>query len=150
MNDVVNTLPNDKHNDKVNLLHESNKVTNVAINTPLGMTERESFSEIVQQGGGWGGILCSNSVDSLHKKSPSPRNNENNTSPITSHLSSPYLYKGIMEIPLLSYIDDLNKVSKCGIESLEDNLHITKKIEMKRLHFNVGDEKKRQSVKDYT
>ena len=48
-----------------------------------------------------------------------------------------------MEVPLLSYIDDLNKIAKCGLNALESNIFITKQIEMKRLQFNVGSTNKK-------
>ena len=151
MNDLVDTVPEAKANDKLSLLYKSNELTKVAINTPFGVTDRDEFRNLVQQGGGWGGILCSNTVDTLEKKSPS-NTKGNNCHPKPSTKSSPesyspnttkYLYKGIMPIPMLAYIDDINKVVKCGENSLESNTFITKQIEMKRLNFNVGNEKKK-------
>ena len=39
---------------------------------------------------------------------------------------------------MLSYIDDIENASKCGLNSLENNTIITKLVETKRLNFNVG------------
>ena len=69
LNDVTDSLPEAKINDKVALLYESNKKSRVAIKTPYGLTERTEIEEVVEQGGCFGCILCSNSIDKLGKKS---------------------------------------------------------------------------------
>ena len=112
-------------------MNKSNEETRVSVKTPFGPTKRETFERIVQQGGSWGGVLCTNSVDRTEKKS----------NKISKY--SNYVYKDSLEVPLLSYIDDLNKVTKCGINSLENNAVITKQIETKRLNFNVGNDTKK-------
>ena len=98
------------------------------------MTDRKDFKKIVQQGGGWGGILCSNTVDTLEKKSSSsltiPTSNSGTSSKSSSVKKDSYLYKGVMTIPVMSYIDDINKVEKCGIDSLQFNTFISKQIKM--------------------
>ena len=91
----------------------------MAINTPFGLTEREEYDELVQQGGSWGAICCSNSLDKLGRNS---YENEEN-------LDKLYKYKGLTPVPQMSYIDDLMEVSKCGIESLESNIKTTKQID---------------------
>ena len=70
MNDIFDTLllPEANMNDKLSLLYESNKDNLVAMNTAVGLTERVNIPNIVQQGGTWGSMLCSNSVDTLRKK----------------------------------------------------------------------------------
>ena len=65
------------------------------------MTSRENIPNIVQQGGTWGPILCSNSIDTLGKKCR--YRNENF-----------YLYKGVVKILPLAIVDDLNRIAKCG------------------------------------
>ena len=68
LNDIFDTVPDANKNDKLALLYESNKKNMVAVNTALGMTERVNMANIVQQGGTWGPVLCSNSIDTLGKK----------------------------------------------------------------------------------
>ena len=51
MNDIVDTLPKDKQNDKISLLYESNKSNLVAVKTASGLTERVNIPCLVQQGG---------------------------------------------------------------------------------------------------
>ena len=68
MNDIVDTLPKDKQNDKISLLYESNKSNLVAVKTASGLTERVNIPCLVQQGGTWGPMLCSNSIDTFGEK----------------------------------------------------------------------------------
>ena len=49
-------------------MYETNKDNLVAVKTPVGMTERINIEEIVQQGGTWGPILCSNHIDQIGKE----------------------------------------------------------------------------------
>ena len=51
MNDIVDTLPKNKQNDKISLLYESNKSNLVAVKTASGLTERVNIPCLVQQGG---------------------------------------------------------------------------------------------------
>ena len=55
----------------------------------------------------------------------------------------PYTYKEEVQIPLLSFIDDLLSISKCGIDAMENKTFVTTKVELKRLNFNVGSESKK-------
>ena len=68
MNDIVDTLPKDKQNDEISLLYESNKNNLVAVKTASGLTDRVNIPCLVQQGGIWGPMLCSNSIDTLGEK----------------------------------------------------------------------------------
>ena len=52
-----------------------------------------------------------------------------------------------MKVPILSYIDDISKVSKCGLESMANNSFITSQIEMKKMHLNVGSLRKKTKCK---
>ena len=92
------------------------------------MTTRENIPNIVQQGGTWGPILCSNSIDTLGKKCRDRKENF-------------YLYKGVVKILPLAMVDDLNGIAKCGIQSISLNTFLTTQIEMKKLRFHVPDEK---------
>ena len=115
LNDLTDNLPTEMKNDKLSLLHEANKVSNVSIKTPFGLTERKEYKEIVTQGGSWGPVLCSNSTDSLGKKS---LENEKNL----------YVYKKSTKIPSLLFVDDIGSASKCGLDSIENNIAITTQI----------------------
>ena len=54
MNDMYDILPGHKHDKKLALVYELNRRNLVAVNTPVGLTERIEIPDIVQQGGGWG------------------------------------------------------------------------------------------------
>ena len=65
LNDIFDTLPEDKQNDELSLLYESNRNTQMAVKTAVGMTDRVGIPDSVQQGGTWGSMLCSNSIDKM-------------------------------------------------------------------------------------
>ena len=65
---MFDNLPEENQNDKIGLLYESNKKNMVAVKTAVGLTKRVNMPNIVHQGGTWGPMLCSNSIDTLGKK----------------------------------------------------------------------------------
>ena len=73
---------------------------------------------IVQQGGTWGPLLCSNSVDTVGKKCRDRG----------EHF---YTYKKVTRVFPLAFVDDLNGIAKCGFESLALNTFLTTQIELK-------------------
>ena len=105
------------------MMYEGNRINRVAIKTPGGMTDRVTIERIVTQGGVTGPLCCSVQTDDIGKKSL--ENGE--------HL---YLYKGIVGIPTLAMVDDLAKVSECGVNSVKDNAYINAKIEQDKQSFN--------------
>ena len=98
----------------------------MAIKTAVGMTERVGIPDIVQQGGTWGSMLCSNSIDTIGKK-------------CRDRGVHCYYYKKRTRILPLGFVDDLNGVAKCGQESQDLNTFINTQIELKRLRFHVPD-----------
>ena len=128
LNDLYDSTSQHNHNDKMSLLYEANKVNMVAVKTAVGMTDRENIPTIVQQGGTWGPILCSNSLDGVGKKCRD----------MGKHC---YLYKNTARILPLAFVDDLNGISKCGNASLSLNGFINTQIELKKLRFHTADSK---------
>ena len=126
LNDLFDSTSEHYHNDKLTLLYESNKVNMVAVKTAVGMTNRVNIPTIVQQGGTWGPILCSNSIDMVGKKCRD----------LGKHS---YLYKNTAKILPLAFVDDLNGISKCGSHSLALNSFINTQIEFKKLRFHTAD-----------
>ena len=126
LNDVYDSLPQGKRDDKLSLLYEANKKNMVAVKTAVGMTDRIDIPNIVQQGGTWGPGLCSNSVDTLGKKC---RDQDH-------HI---YLYKNTSKVLIFAMCDDLNGVAKCGLDSVAMNTFITTQIELKKLRFHIPD-----------
>ena len=130
MNDVYDILPPSYRDKKLALVYETNKINLVAVNTPVGLTDRFSVNDIVQQGGGWGPIECSVSIDKLGRGCFKNR-------------KFLYRFKDKVNILPLAMIDDLLAVAKCGLESLAINTYINVHIELKKLRFHVPDSNKR-------
>ena len=105
LNDIFDNTPEDKQNDEISLLYESSRKNLVAVKTPMGLTERINMPDIVQQGGTWGPLLCSNSMDTLGKKCKQRGEHY-------------YVYKNSARIFLLAFVDDLNGIAKCGFDSI--------------------------------
>ena len=124
LNDIFDTVPEANRNDKLALLYESNRKNMVAVNTAVGMTERVNIANIVQQGGTWGPVLCSNTIDTLGKKCRDQGIHN-------------YRYKNISDVLIFAMCDDLNGVAKCGLDSVALNTFITTQIELKRLKFHI-------------
>ena len=68
MNDMYDTLPEEEQDEKLALMYEGSKNTNVAVNTAVGQTDRVPISDTVQQGGVFGPIMCSNTIDKVGQK----------------------------------------------------------------------------------
>ena len=71
-------------------------------------------------------VLCSNTVDTIGKK-------------CRDRGELHYLYRKTVRVLPLAMVDDLNAISKCGIESVELNAFINTQIELKKLKFHVPD-----------
>ena len=126
MNDMFDSLPSEQLDDKLALMYEANRNNLMAVNTAVGLTDRVNVSRVVTQGGVFGSLQCSNSIDTLGKKCF-------NTG---EHL---FTYKQIVKIMPLSMVDDLLAVAKCGNESFAVNTYINAQIEMKKLRFHTPD-----------
>ena len=126
MNDLFDTIPADQHDDKMALLYEGNRKNEVAINTAVGQTDRVNIPLIVMQGGTWGPIKCSNSIDKIGKKCHDTG----------KHF---YLYKNRVRILPLGMVDDLLAVSRCGHQSVSMNAYLTAQCELKKLKFHTPD-----------
>ena len=126
MNDLFDTISKQERDEKIALLYESNKKNLVAVNTVFGNTRRINLPQIFQQGGTWGPCLCSNSVDQIGKK-------------IRDRGETAYLYKNTVRVLPLAMMDDINAISKCGIDSVRLNTYINTQIELKKLRFHVPD-----------
>ncbi len=98
----------------LNLLYDSCKTSQVAVWTPVGLTERKNIENTVMQGDVFGPIFCATSIDSIGKECLQDE----------KYL---YKYKEKVKIPPLSMIDDLACVSTCGVESVKLNSYINYK-----------------------
>ena len=94
MLDIFETLPAQSRDDKIALLYEMNKENFVAVKTAVGLTTRKMMPKIVMQGGKWGPLKCSNTMDRIGKECVKKGKNL-------------YKYKGKVNIMPLAMIDDL-------------------------------------------
>ena len=67
MNDLYDNLPVEQQGEKLALMYIGNRNTNMAVNTAVGQTDRVMVYDTVQQGGVFGPIMCSNSIDKVGK-----------------------------------------------------------------------------------
>lgn len=91
------------------MIYEGNRVNNVAVRTPGGLTDRVLINRIVTQGGVTGPLCCSVQTDAIGKSSLETG----------QHL---YMYKEKVGIPTLAMVDDLAKISTCGIDTIRTML----------------------------
>ena len=125
--DLYEILPAQARDDKLALIYKMNIDNYVAVNTAVGQTERVNIKKIVMQGGKWGPLKCSNSMDRIGKKAVEKDKNL-------------YTYKDKVKIMPLAMVDDLLAVAKCGEDSRNVNITINAEIEMKKLRFHIPDE----------
>ena len=126
LNELYDALPDEKRDDKLALVYQTNVNNLVAVNTSVGQTQRVNMPQIVQQGGAWGPMECSVSIDRIGKL-------------CTERGENMYRYKNLVDIVPLAMVDDLLGIATCGLKSMELNTFINTQIEMKRLRFHTPD-----------
>ena len=95
------------------------------LKTPCGLTEEFSLSEIVLQGSVFGSLKCCVQCDTLGRDCLSDIEG-----------LGIYKYKGTIDIPPLSLIDDVICVSECGVKTVEINALVNAKFESKKLRLS--------------
>ena len=103
---------------------DANKKNRVSIKTSFGQTSRININNIEIQGSVWGPLKCSVQVDSIGKQCLD---------------NGKYLfnYRGLVDIPPLSFIDDIISVNQCGVESIKANSFINTQIEAMKQEFGI-------------
>ena len=94
----------------------------MAVITPHGLTERLNISKIVMQGENLAPLECSVQVDTFGKE-------------CLKEKKYIFHYRGVVEVPPLSMVDDLLCISSCGIDSVLMNSFIKAKTNIKKLQF---------------
>ena len=122
MNDLYKVTSKD---DKLALMYKLNNKSNLAINTPMGLMDRVTLSNLVMQGSVWGSIECAVQMDTIGRDCYELGENL-------------YLYKNIVETPPLGMVDDVIGVSKCGLDSIKLNTFICCRVESKKLEFGAN------------
>ena len=126
MNDVYEAGLN---NDKFALLYNVNSTVNIAVKTPIGRTSRQNIRNSIIQGDVFGAILCSKQVDTFGQECL-----------IKSDYT--YSYRGEVDIPPLSMVDDLLTISECGYKTSMVHGYIKMKTDGKKLQFGADKCKK--------
>ena len=108
------------------LVYKTNVRNLVSVSTPVGVSPRMNIDRIVQQGGVWGPMECSNSIDKLGRICQERNIHQ-------------YRYKGVVNILPLAMVDDILVVNDCGLKYVETNSFIDAHISMKRLRFHTPD-----------
>ena len=122
MNDLFEAGVDD---DMFALVYEANRENFVAVNTPHGISKRETVKEIVMQGDVLAPLISSLQVDTIGKECLEEE----------KHL---FHYKDLVPIPPLGLVDDLFTISKCGLETEKLNRFINNKTALKRLQFGTS------------
>ena len=108
--------------DKFALVGEMNRSCQIAVKTPVGITDRFTMEEIEMQGSVLGPIKCSIQIDTLGRD-------------CYRDMEGLFLYKNMVHVPPLGMIDDVASFSECGTESVKTNAIINAKVESKKLSF---------------
>ena len=110
--------------DKFALLYNVNSNVEIAVRTPVGKTSRENISNAITQGDVFGPMFCSKTVDTFGQE-------------CLKESRYTYNYRGEVEIPPLSMVDDLLCVSECGFKTIMAHSFLTFKTESKKLQFGA-------------
>ena len=110
------------NDDKLSVLYKINETNQIAVKTPMGLSERKEVKKIICQGDPWGPTECSLMIDGFGKESLKPN-------------LEPYEYKEKVAIPLLGMMDDVLLISETGYKTAKLNAFINSKTSIKRLQF---------------
>ena len=105
--------------DKLALLHLENKRAQVAIQISGGKSEPINIYNVIMQGGVFGSIYCTSTMDKLGKI-------------IYSDKKLLYDYKGT-DVPCLQMVDDILTITKCDSTAITMNATVNSFIETKKL-----------------
>ena len=110
--------------DNLVLLYQANKEINMAVNTPNGLSERQTLENVVLQGDTWGSLMASVQVDSIGKE--------------VERSGYGYMYKDVQSVSLLGLVDDIIGVTEAGYRAQQLNAMLNVKTAEKRLQFGIN------------
>ena len=106
------------------LLYEMNSRANIAVRTPVGITERREIKNSILQGDVFGPLTCSVQIDEFGRE-------------CIEEDQYMYYYRDKVGIPPLSQTDDTVCISICGFQSTMVNAFINHKTSFKKLQFGT-------------
>ena len=104
------------------MIAKMNEKCNIAVKTPVGVTDRFEVQKIEMQGTKFSNIKCSIQMDTLGKD-------------CYSSGEGLFLYKNAVNVPPLGMIDDIASFSLSGPNAIKTNAIINSKIESKKFEF---------------
>ena len=123
------------------MIYEGNKVNQIRVDTPVGLTDPVRVEKILTQGGSLGPRLCSVQVDDIGRdimeEVEKVYNNQDDVGKdIQQEVEHIYWYKDEVGVPPLGLIDDVLDISECGVDSVIDNAYIVARFDMDKLQLN--------------
>ena len=109
--------------DNIILVQKANQEIEMAVNTPSGLSDRNTIRNCVLQGDTWGSLLASVQVDTIGQE--------------CEETGLGYLYKGQVMVTMLGLVDDIIGVSEAGFKAQQLNSIINTKSAEKGLQFGV-------------
>ena len=100
---------------------DTHKDVKMAVNTPNGLSERQTLKNVVLQGDTFGSILASVQVDSIGKE--------------VEETNIVYKYMNSLPIGMLGLVDDLIGVTPAGYKAQQMNAMHNVKTAEKRIKF---------------
>ena len=87
--------------------------------TPVGVSERKKISNIILQGESVSSISCTNTLDIVSKECK----------------KEPYVYRNEVQIPKLSFVDDMCDVQVCDKRTREMNEYTMEEMNKRKLQM---------------
>ena len=109
--------------DNLSLVYEAKREIFMAVNTPYGLSERQTLKNIVLQCDTWGSLLASVQVDMIGQK--------------CSESGYGYKYKDLLPVGMLGLVDDTIGVTEVGYKAQMMNAFFNVKTAEKGLQFGV-------------
>ena len=110
--------------DHLNIIHKADSISQVAVNTPCGITDRRTVKDSVLQGECLGPLKCGNSIDKICKTAFEEKENV-------------HFYRNSVPVPPLALIDDIIAMAKCGTQSAKLNGFLNGQVNTKKLQLGV-------------
>ena len=97
------------------------KKASIKVKTPVGISDEETVEDIIMQGETLSSILCTSTVGQIEKE---------------CNLDT-FKYREEVEVPKMSFVDDILDVTECGKDTVEMNEYTRTKINERKLQLNA-------------
>ena len=111
-------------NDSLSLLYQANSSVSMAVNTPSGLSDRQTIEDSVLQGDTFGSMLASVQVDCIAKE--------------VEKAGCGYKYQDTLPISMLGLVDDLIGITAADHRALQMNTIMKVKTAEKQLQFGTN------------